>query len=146
MADREGKSSFSLALTRSTRPGARFAVAITQPDGVLVTEVIALKIEPKTTYRLRTEYHPEGFVRVAILDHPGDKLWDTGEIPTFGEMSFDHIDFGVQSGEGAAIEWAPEREALLLRGVAGHPRFVLSGYLDNLSVTRFTEPKARTGM
>ena len=143
MADRDGKSRFSLALTRSTHPGAHFAVAITQPDGVLVTEVIAQKIVPKKTYRLRAEYHPEGFVRVAILDHSGEKLWDTGEIPTYGEMTFDHIDVDVQSGKGAAIEWSPEREALLLCGVAGDPRFVLSAYLDNLSVISFTPAPRR---
>lgn len=138
MADRNGTSRLGLGFSRSTGdPGAYVDVSVVNSHGVSVGEVMAHAMKPDAMYRVRAEYHPGGVVRAAILDPAGGTLWDTGGIPTYGGMTFDRIEFGVQSGKGAAIAWDAERKALLLRGVAGAPRFAISAYVDNLEVTSF---------
>ena len=136
LVEEDGKSRLNLSLYRGDyEPGAYLQVSLVNLDGLLVNERIGLIIEPKRTYRLKARYEPAGYVRVAILDDSGQKLWDTGEIPTFGEMTFDRVGFGIRSGEGSALEWDPQRKAMLLRGTIG-PQYVTSGNVDNLEVSQ----------
>ena len=144
MSSKDEESRLGLTLHRGKdEPGAYFEVVITNPGGVMVTERIAQKIEPETNYRLRAEYHPEGFARVAVLDPAGERLWDTGEIPTYGKMTFDHMNFIVSDREQSTVTWDSERKALFMRDAAQDPGSVLSVYVDNLRVTSFKAARRR---
>jgi len=48
---------------------------------------------------------------VAIHGEGGEKLWDTGRVPTYGELAFDRMSFAA----GVKVEWEPENEAIMLR-------------------------------
>jgi len=73
---------------------------------------------------------------LAILDEGGLKLWDTGEVPTYGAATFDSVRFGVSSGEGSEIQWDAKQKSMRLVGVS-KPEEILAGYVDNIKVSSF---------
>ena len=83
--------------------------AMEEPD--FVQEYMAFRIVADTLYRYRVYYDSSGYVRAAIHGEGGEKLWDTGRVPTYGELAFDHISFAA----GVQVEWEPENEAIMLR-------------------------------
>ena len=80
---------------------------------------------------------PAGYVRVALVDETGEKLWDTGEIPTYGEMRFDRLRFGIESGDGCQLRWDEQKQAVFLRGMSPDSSDVISAYVDNIEFIVF---------
>jgi len=137
LIERGGKSCLDFSLYRGDyQSGVYVQVAVKNLSGLPVKERIALVIKPGKTYRLKARYEHQGFMRVAILDPGGQTLWDTGDIPTYGEATFDHVRFGISSGRGSKLEWDTKRKAILLCGTKG-PEYMLSAYLDNIEVDCF---------
>ena len=144
LIEKDGDSLLDLSLYRGDyQPGVYASVTVKNRNGVLVNEHIALLIEADKPYRFKARYDPQGVVRVAILDQDGGTLWDTGEIPTYGEATFDRVRFGIRCGEGSKLQWDPDRKAMLLRGTMG-PQYVLSAYVDNVEIDCFSPEPAES--
>ena len=138
LTQKDGTSLFGLSLGRGDyEPGTYATVSFKGLSGHAVKERMALIIEPSKSYRLKLRYEPqENYVRAAIMDPSGATLWDSGEIPTYGEATFDHVRFAVRNREGSSIEWDPERKDILLRGTGG-AAYVMSVHVDNVKIDCF---------
>ena len=137
---KEGQSQLNLNLSRGDHePGVYMQVSARNCQDVSVHERVALIIEPQKTYKIKVRYMPTGYMRVALLDEAGEKLWDTGEIPTYGEMQFDQIRFGIESGDGCQLRWDEQKQAMFLRGMWSDSSDVISGYVDNIGLDIFKQ-------
>jgi len=137
--EQQGESQVKLALGRGDhQPGVYITVLVHNSDGVDVHESIPMILKPEVGYHVKLCYQQSSYVRAAILADNGAKLWDTGEIPTYGGMQFDELRFGVKSGDGCSLEWNDQHRAMFLRGMSPNSRYVISGYLDNVEFTSFS--------
>lgn len=135
----KGKSLVALELYRGDYETACYpTLRITNAAGLVTNERIAQGIRAGK-FHLRTRYDRRGYVRAGILDEKGALLWDTGEVPTYGALSFDRVSFGVPIAPTAAVTWDKDRRAMHLRGVLNQDYFV-SGYVDNVAVRSYEEP------
>ncbi len=139
LLERGGKSQLDLSLYRGDyQAGVYVQVTVKNVNGLTVKERLAQVVESGRTYHLKARYEPQGYVRVAIVDQGRKVLWDTGEIPTYGEVTFDQVRFGVRSGRGSKLEWDRTRKAMLLCGTTS-PDYMLSAYVDNVEVDCFSD-------
>jgi hypothetical protein len=104
--------------------------------GVEVSEWLPTKIHQDVLYRLRALYHSDGYLRVAIHDEADEKLWDSGEVPTYGRMNISRLRFSVRDGEGggAALRWDADNKAVFMRAVGWHSSHVMEGHITHLAL------------
>jgi len=85
-------------------------------QGWSVKEYMAARIKPKTRYQYRLLYDADGYVRVAIHDADGQKIWDTGRVPIYGQLTFDQITFNIRHDRpGAGLEWDAGDKAIVFQ-------------------------------
>jgi hypothetical protein len=133
LEDQDGQSQVKLSLGRGDyQPGVYMMVSLCNHAGVEVHESVPLVIARDTDYCIKLVYHPQGYVRLTLQGDSGTQLWDTGEIPTYGPMTFDRLRFGVKPGDGCAIEWDDRQQAMFLRGMHPSSAYVIAGYVDNV--------------
>jgi hypothetical protein len=82
---------------------------------------------------LRCFFDGESRVRLGISDADGTKLWDTGNIPTYGAIAFDQLHVSVRRSEGSFIEWDSDSKRLRLRSELNKMYFS-EAMLDDLKV------------
>ena len=139
LGEQDGTSSFQLPITSlelQERGGPAYSrilltnkqEAMEEPD--YVQEYMAFRIVADTLYQYRVHYDSSGYVRVAIHGEGGEKLWDTGRVPTYGELAFDRMSFAA----GVKVEWEPENEAIMLRSTrsGGNIQGRLTGFDLNI--------------
>ncbi|MFC1676939.1 hypothetical protein ACFL3G_07750 [Planctomycetota bacterium] len=139
MSEKEGSSLLNLQFNRSGKNSEIYctvSIDITEKSPLSAVERVALVIEADKVYQMKVRYEPAGYVRLAILDEGGGKLWDTGEVPTYGAATFDSVRFGVSSGQGSEIQWDAKQKSMRLVG-ASKPGDILAGYVDNIKVSSF---------
>ena len=102
-------------------------------DGVIVTERLALRLKSGGRYRLRCYFDGASNVRLGVSDAAGTKLWDTGNIPTYGTLTFDRVRISVRRSEGSLIEWDQDSKRLHLRSELNKTYFS-EAMLDDLKV------------
>lgn len=134
----QGKSLLELSFYRGDHESAPYPkVLIKNPCGFAVEERIAAAMEVNKPYQFVVSYVPEsqGFVRVAIRQRGGQKVWDSGAIPTYGDLTFDRLRFGILNGSGSALRWDPHERAIFLCGAdSSDPAYALAGYIDNVEI------------
>jgi hypothetical protein len=86
-------------------------------EGWSVKEYMAARIKPNSRYQYRVLYDASGgHVRVAIHGVDGKKIWDTGRVPIYGQLTFDQITFNVRHDRpGASLDWAAGDRAIMFR-------------------------------
>jgi len=137
LIDEGGQARLAFELDRGDyQPGVYVCLHATNENGVRVVERLPWKIEMNHSYRFRVRYEPAGYVRAAVLDASGESLWDTGRVPTFGRLTFDHVRFGVRSHPESRIQWDSQRQAVLLHATSG-PSNTVSAYVDNIAIQYF---------
>jgi hypothetical protein len=134
----KGKSLVALELYRGDHETACYpTLRVTNAAGLVTNERIGQGIKAGKC-RLRARCDRRGYVRVGILDEKGVLLWDTGEVPSYGPLSFDRVSFGVLSDPTASVTWDKDRRAMRLRGVLNQDYFV-TGYVDNVAVRSYED-------
>ncbi len=139
LSEKEGFSHLNLRLDRRAGQSQIYCTAsidTAKEVSFMAVERVGLALEAEKVYRMKVRYEPAGFIRLAILDEAGAKLWDTGEVSTDGPAKFDQVRFGVRSGQGSAIEWDAKQKAMKLVGASKEEQ-VLTGFVDNIEIINF---------
>ena len=115
--DRETDSRLELAMRNNGQIHGRGSpgwslLRIRNEQGLEPEEYLALGLKAGIDYRYKLHYDASGYVRVAIHDENDNKLWDSGKVPTYGEMRFDKISFVANR----VADWQPDEKAIDLKG------------------------------
>ena len=140
LGEKDGNSFLNMMFDRGSGRPVRCTVSIVNKrrSDLTARERVAMALEYDKVYRIKVRYEPTEYIRLAILDQAGTKLWDTGEMPTYGAATFDRVSFGIRrsAGDGSSLSWDAEKKAMRVVG-ASKPDETIIGYVDNVKVSSF---------
>jgi len=131
LKDHDGESRLDLEMRNNSQLHGRGSpgwtmLRMTNEEGRYIQEYLALGLKTGAYYQYKIHYSSGGYVRAAIHDREGRKMWDSGEVPTNGEMRFDRIYFSANR----QVKWRSTEKAMDLRSVSWQGSFEgrLSGF------------------